>query len=510
MRVARERRRTAFFAHAGRHGGALRGIRSGRGRIAPSAAARDRDRGGRRSRAGGALSGRQPGGLVAKPGVLQLLRQQEPVDRRGRRDCVLRPGRGRARRLAQAARVADRRLEALHAAEKPAPERRARGPRLQDELHRPAGRPGPRAAAPAGRVRGDAQRGGAGLLRGPQGPEAGALPARLHRRAPRAPPLRHPGETGLAGDGARRARRRPPGKKSRRIGSLCAAAQDAALRTRGAAPATSGDRGGRGVDPHAADRRGDVARGCARSRARVAHADRLMDPRYGFQGRLKREFPSQVVVDAAEVCNLACVHCPHPEFKKSPHYSGAFLEPALNAKMVDEVAEHGRGHTLYIRYTSNGEPLVHPGIYDMLDYAVRRSGVFVTLTTNGTTMNEKRVRKLLESGLHLVDVSIDALEWATYAAVRVNGRLPVTRDNVRSLIRMKQETGAVTRIAVSFVEQERNRGEAEAFERFWRAEGADRVVIRRLHSAAGGVPVIAHMMKREQGAAPRYPCLYPW
>jgi pyruvate-formate lyase-activating enzyme len=235
-----------------------------------------------------------------------------------------------------------------------------------------------------------------------------------------------------------------------------------------------------------------------------------MDPRYGFQGRLKREFPSQVVVDAAEVCNLACVHCPHPEFKKSPHYSGAFLEPALNAKMVDEVAEHGRGHTLYIRYTSNGEPLVHPGIYDMLDYAVRRSGVFVTLTTNGTTMNGKRVRKLLESGLHLVDVSIDALEEATYAAVRVNGTLAVTRDNVRSLIRMKRETGAATRIAVSFVEQERNRGEAEPFERFWRGEGVDRVVIRRLHSAAGGVPVIAHMMKREQAGVPRYPCLYPW
>jgi len=234
------------------------------------------------------------------------------------------------------------------------------------------------------------------------------------------------------------------------------------------------------------------------------------EKRYGFQGRLKAQFPSQVVVDAAEVCNLACIHCPHPEFKKSPHYSGAFLDPALNAKMVDEVAAHGRGHTLYIRYTSNGEPLVHPGIYDMLDYAVRRSGVFVTLTTNGTTMNDKRIRKLLESGLHLVDVSIDAFSDAAYAAVRVNGELPVTRENVRSLIRMKRETGAATRIAVSFVEQAQNRGEAEPFERFWRAEGADQVVIRRLHSAAGGVPIIAHMMRREQGAAPRYPCLYPW
>src|SRR5262245_10240453 len=234
------------------------------------------------------------------------------------------------------------------------------------------------------------------------------------------------------------------------------------------------------------------------------------EDRYGFQGRLKAEFPSQVVVDAAEVCNLACIHCPHPEFKKSSHYSGAFLDPALNAKMVHEVAEHGRGHTLYIRYTSNGEPLVHPCIYDMLDHAVRYSGVFVTLTTNGTTMNEKRIRKLLESGLHLIDISIDALNDDTYAAVRVNGKLPVTRENVRSLIRMKRETGAKTKIVTSFVEQPRNSNEAESFDQFWRDEGVDQVVIRRLHSAAGGVQVIANMMRREQRNVARYPCLYPW
>lgn len=232
--------------------------------------------------------------------------------------------------------------------------------------------------------------------------------------------------------------------------------------------------------------------------------------RYGFQGRLKAKFPSQVVIDATEICNLACIHCPHPEFKKSANYSGAYLDPALNTKVVQEIAEHGRGHTLYIRYTSNGEPLVHPGIYDMLDYAVRHSGVFVTLTTNGTTMNEKRIRKLLESGLHLIDVSIDALTDDTYAAVRVNGKLPVTQENVRSLIRMKRETGAKTKIVVSFVEQSQNSSEAEPFELFWREEGVDQVVIRRLHSAAGGVQVIANMMKREQRNAARFPCLYPW
>ena len=59
---------------------------------------------------------------------------------------------------------------------------------------------------------------------------------------------------------------------------------------------------------------------------------------YGFYDRLKAEFPSQVIVDMTEVCNLACIHCPHPAFKQSEHYAARHLDPELNRKLVDEVA----------------------------------------------------------------------------------------------------------------------------------------------------------------------------
>jgi MoaA/NifB/PqqE/SkfB family radical SAM enzyme len=231
---------------------------------------------------------------------------------------------------------------------------------------------------------------------------------------------------------------------------------------------------------------------------------------YGFRGRLTSDFPSQIVVDATEVCNLACIHCPHPDFKRSADYGARYLDPDLNDKMVREVRDHGRGRTQYIRYTSNGEPLVHPGIYQMLDHAVAHSGVFVTLTTNGTTMSEKRIARLLDSGLHMVDVSIDAHHPLTYARVRVNGDLEVTRGNVLKLIALKRRLRARTRIVVSFVEQPQNAGEAGEFERYWKEQGADYVVIRRLHSAAGGVVRIAAEMLKRQKPAARYPCLYPW
>ncbi len=235
-----------------------------------------------------------------------------------------------------------------------------------------------------------------------------------------------------------------------------------------------------------------------------------LDARYGFGGRLTEAFPSQVIMDLTEVCNLACIHCPHPDFKRSVHYDARYMDPALNAKMVDEVREHGAGLTQYIRYTSNGEPLIHPRGYDMIEYAVKHSGTFVTLTTNGTIMNEKRTRRLLEAGVHMIDISIDAFTNATYAAVRVNGDLDVTRENVLRLLRWKREAGSPAKVVVSFVEQPQNATEVAAFKSYWEGEGADYVVVRRLHSAAGAVVDASRILKEKHRATHRRPCAYPW
>ena len=233
--------------------------------------------------------------------------------------------------------------------------------------------------------------------------------------------------------------------------------------------------------------------------------------RYGFYDRLRAEFPSQIIADITEVCNLACVHCPHSDFKKTEHYTGRHLDPDLNSKMVDEVRRHGQGITQYIRYTSNGEPLLHPKGYDLIEEAVRYSGVFVTITTNGTIMNEVRTQRLLDAGVHMIDISIDAFSPETYAKVRVNGDLAVTRENVLRLIRWVQESKANTKVVVSYVEQPANFRETAEFEQFWKDNGADNVVIRRLHSCSGAKEGLATQKRQMLDQIKlRKPCLYPW
>jgi pyruvate-formate lyase-activating enzyme len=233
-------------------------------------------------------------------------------------------------------------------------------------------------------------------------------------------------------------------------------------------------------------------------------------PAYGFGGRLSRAFPSQVIIDVTERCNLACIHCPHPAFRKSVHYGGRSLDPELNAKAIDEVATAGRGIVRQVRYTSEGEPLLNPALFGMLDKAVRRSGTFVSLTTNGTLLTAERVERLLATGLNLVDVSLDALTPDTYATIRVNGRLDTTRAGVLRLIAAAREAGVSTRIVVSYIEQPANAHETADFERFWREAGAHDVVIRRQHSASGAITTVADELRTKAASRTRRPCVFPW
>lgn len=230
---------------------------------------------------------------------------------------------------------------------------------------------------------------------------------------------------------------------------------------------------------------------------------------YGFGGYLSAEFPSQINVDVSEFCNLLCVHCPYETVTKAKGSKRRNLDEALHTKLIDEIAEHGRPHCRFLRYTGDGEPLLHPHLPRMLAYAVERTGLPVNLTTNGLLLTEERTRALVDAGVSVFDISLDAHTPQTYAQVRVGGDLAMAQANTRRLIERIKATGASAKVVVSFVRQPLNEAEVEDFQTFWTAEGANQVVIRRRHSCAASFDDIARTMW-QAAPVPRTPCLYPW
>jgi MoaA/NifB/PqqE/SkfB family radical SAM enzyme len=125
-----------------------------------------------------------------------------------------------------------------------------------------------------------------------------------------------------------------------------------------------------------------------------------------FGGYLSAEFPSQIVVDVTQFCNLACTHCPYESVTKPKGKERKNLNPSLHAKLVHEVGTDGVGLCKFVRYSGDGEPLLNPHLMEFLS-AMHGASVTTTLTTNGLLLTDERCRELIETGVDVVDISLD-------------------------------------------------------------------------------------------------------
>jgi len=226
---------------------------------------------------------------------------------------------------------------------------------------------------------------------------------------------------------------------------------------------------------------------------------RGMAAAYGFETEYCGQFPTYVMLDVTNRCNAACIHCP-----QSTGFPGkettAFAPVNTIKRLLDECA--GR-EVDFLRITADGEPLLHPGIYDIIAAASRTAIKSVGLTTNGSAMNAENAQRLLDAGLHVIDVSLDAASEESFAKIRVGLSYKRTVENLKNLIRMRNEQKHPLKIMVSFVKQPDNAHEEEAFRRMWEPL-VDMVLFRDFHTNVNATPE----GKAEAAAAEthRWPC----
>lgn len=95
-------------------------------------------------------------------------------------------------------------------------------------------------------------------------------------------------------------------------------------------------------------------------------------------------------------CNLACVYC-----NEYDHVSGPVPLDLLRGR-IDDLASRGTS----IITISGGEPLLHPGLEQVVAH-IRRRGIIATLITNGYLLTEQRIKRLNAARLDYLQISID-------------------------------------------------------------------------------------------------------
>jgi pyruvate-formate lyase-activating enzyme len=226
---------------------------------------------------------------------------------------------------------------------------------------------------------------------------------------------------------------------------------------------------------------------------------------YGFASAADAAFPPMTHVVITNACNLACSHCAYPTVKNSGDYKPSYLDWDIFTRIADEIA--GRPGAI-LRFTCDGEPMLHPRFLDMAAYAKKLGLRPTTLNTNGTLLTPEKIDRLIEIGIDVVEVSMNSFSPGSYNAVRPgrkDGEYGEIVERVEYLIRRRNETGAKTKIMVSIIELPETEVELKAFEEYWNAK-VDRVISRVFTNFGGLVGG-----RGENGdLSRRRPCLVPW
>jgi MoaA/NifB/PqqE/SkfB family radical SAM enzyme len=124
--------------------------------------------------------------------------------------------------------------------------------------------------------------------------------------------------------------------------------------------------------------------------------------------------PYYVNIDVTHRCNIRCFYCrwhsPLAARRRLDKATSRDLSCDIFRELCQDLRAMG-GATLQL--VGAGEPLLHPDIFEMIRIA-KDNQLVVLMYTNGTLLQEKRLRPLIGSGLDVLRVSVAATSSEEY------------------------------------------------------------------------------------------------
>ena len=121
--------------------------------------------------------------------------------------------------------------------------------------------------------------------------------------------------------------------------------------------------------------------------------------------------PLSVDIEIAAICDLACPHC-HREFLVTP-------DKVINFDLYKSIIDQAvKLDVPSVKLIWRGEPLLHPKVKELIQYAKESGIIEVIINTNGTNLNTKKANELIDSGLDQLIYSFDGGTKETYEKMR--------------------------------------------------------------------------------------------
>lgn len=167
-----------------------------------------------------------------------------------------------------------------------------------------------------------------------------------------------------------------------------------------------------------------------------------------FSKNLKRIIPwpfskrfLNVSTDLTVDCNLMCSMCVNALIRKN---GGAHPKTEVSGDEFKSLFREMLPYAKTLSLSCAGEPLMSTGYLDAIGCALSEGVPEISIVTNATLLTEDVSRKIIESRLDRLTISLDSHRKDVYEKIRVGADFDEVVENIRRLNRLKKKTGSNT------------------------------------------------------------------
>ena len=184
--------------------------------------------------------------------------------------------------------------------------------------------------------------------------------------------------------------------------------------------------------------------------------------------------PLTFSIEPTNFCNLECPECPSG--------LGALTRPLglLKFENFKNIIDQIYGHCFYIQLFFQGEPYINKELPEMIKYAQSKN-IYVSISTNGLLINEKKVDIVLKNAPDKLIFSIDGLDEKSYQNYRVGGTFKDADAALRLFIKKKREKNLKKPfVEFQFIVMKQNEDQIEKVFSYCKEGGVDNVVLKTM------------------------------
>lgn len=170
--------------------------------------------------------------------------------------------------------------------------------------------------------------------------------------------------------------------------------------------------------------------------------------------------PRVLRIEITNRCNLRCIICDRSAMTRATEA----IDWDLFTKIAGEAVDWGIPQIGLNRF---GEPMLHPRLPDMIAFVKDRGGKMCEFVTNGTLLDEKRGRAVLEAGVDRVAVSVDGFTKQTYEHIRAGASHEEAMANINRYIELKKKINPRSKLQLNYVVTNETAAEVRDFQKHW-------------------------------------------